>query len=213
MVGILVNCDTVYRMRITRGGARQSPPFGASDHELRVAAIAVRLFDLLAPLHGLGANYRTILKHACIVHDCAKPAGADGHHVRGAAMVLEDMALPLNTWQRRAVAFLVRYHRGQVPEIGKEKILVAGDGRRKLRVLLGMLRAADSLDSRRLWASVILLSLDDSLVNVRCFFEGDKSLAERRFSEGKFELLEDALGVRVRVKINSIGAGLQRAAA
>src|SRR3954449_479784 len=109
---------------------------GCSPHERRVAGIATRLFDLLLPLHSLGAAERRLLRVAALLHDCGRVAvGADGHNVHGATIVGEDRQLPLTASRRRAVASLVRYHCGRVPRLGDDEVLLPGDGRRKLRTL------------------------------------------------------------------------------
>src|SRR4051794_23911798 len=95
--------------------ARRIVPSRGSSHERRVASIALRLFDLLGQQHGLGPDYRQVLRIAALLHDAAKPHGTRGHHIRGAEMILADADLRLSAWERRASAFLVRYHRGAVP--------------------------------------------------------------------------------------------------
>jgi exopolyphosphatase/pppGpp-phosphohydrolase len=193
MVGIVLNPQ----------GSRKVGGRG-SNHERRVASIAVRLFDLLAGQHGLGGDYRNVLRIAALVHDAAKPQGARGHHIRGAQRVLTDSTLRLTHWQRRAVAFLVRYHRGDVPSRGQEEILIAGDGRGRLRKLLAILRAADALDSRRQSAAAIIVRLkSETLLQIRCLVEGESSDFRDRFNKRrKFALLRETLGLRVRVKVS-----------
>jgi exopolyphosphatase/pppGpp-phosphohydrolase len=192
MVGIVFN---PHKCQIVRGRG--------SNHERRVASIAVRLFDLLAAQHQLGRDYRNVLRIAALLHDAAKPDGARGHHVRGAEMLLADPSLRLSQWQRRACAFLVRYHRGAIPPRGQEEILVRGDGRRRLRMLLALLRAADGLDSRRQWASAIIVRRKSDTLRIRCLVEENPCEFRERFNKRrKFALLHETLGLRVRVKVS-----------
>src|SRR6185503_6424979 len=97
--------------------------FGGSRHEKRVSAIALRLFDLLAPLHGLDNSYRNVLRIGALLHDAGRAFGADDHHMTGANMVMDDRSLDLTPCQRRCIAYLVRYHRGKVPASPKSEIL------------------------------------------------------------------------------------------
>jgi len=182
--------------------ARVRGRLGGSEHERRVATIAPRLFDLLADQHQLDPNYRRLLHLAALVHDAAKPDGADGHEVRGAEMVLADRTLDISPEQRRAVAFLVRYHRGPVPRA--DRILRRGDGRRKLLVLLALLRAADALDSRRVQPTALIIRRTPRKICVKCLVEGDTADAAQMLGRPrKFKLLEKTFGLRVRVRIES----------
>jgi exopolyphosphatase/pppGpp-phosphohydrolase len=176
---------------------------GCSDHERRVATIATRLFDLMAPKHQLAATYRELLHLAALLHDAAKPTGSDGHEVRGAEMVMSDPTLRVTPWQRRAVAFLIRYHRGEIP--AADEILQRGDGRRKLYMLLGFLRAADALDRRRVSATALIIRRTGHKLRVQCLVEGDAGEARKLLGRArKFTLLEQTFGVRVRVRVDSM---------
>src|SRR5258706_8690333 len=106
---------------------------GGSRHERRVAAIAGKLFDLLHDQHGMSQKYRHLLAVAALLHDAAKVYGSELHELRGAQMMLEDRSLPLSPRERRGIAYLIRYHRGAVPEsLEDQSILLAGDKHRKL---------------------------------------------------------------------------------
>ena len=175
---------------------------GSSEHEQRVATIATRLFELMRPKHNLGRRYRELLHTAALLHDAAKTIDPAGHESRGAEMVLVDRTLDLTPWQRRAVAFLVRYHRGPVPIDAGNGLLQRGDGRGRLLVLLAFLRAADALDSRRLPATALIIRRSERKLRVRCLVEGDAAEARRLLGgRGKFKLLEKRFGVRVRVRV------------
>jgi len=176
---------------------------GISRHERRVATIAVRLFDLLALQHNLGNKYRNLLHLAALLHDAGRVCGAKGHEFSGAAMVLADQSLPLTPRQRRAVAYLVRYHRGSVPAIiSDQQILASGDRHSKLRILLGILRASDALDSRHLRPMTLIIKRSTRKLRINCLVQEEVDEAARRLGgRGKFELLEMELGLRVRLRI------------
>ena len=182
---------------------RLSGSNGITRHERRVAVIAIKLFDLLVPQHGLGRKYRHLLHVAALVHDAGRVYGAKGHEHSGAAMVLADRLLPLTPPQRRATAYLVRYHRGAIPsEISEQQILLSSDPCEQVRVLLGILRAADGLDSRRLAARAIIIKRRGKKLRITCVV-GDKVAKARRRLGGanKWELLESELGLRVRLRV------------
>jgi exopolyphosphatase/guanosine-5'-triphosphate,3'-diphosphate pyrophosphatase len=178
---------------------------GCSRHERRVAAIAVRMFDLLCADHGLGMRHRGLLRIAALVHDAAKRYGDADHHVRGARFVLRDRSLRLTARARRAVAYLVRYHRGDIADV--DGLLRSGDGRRKLRILLALLRAADALDSRNLTATSIVIRKKGRKLKIQCRVEGEIDRARERFARrSKFELLQETLGLRAQVRVRCASA-------
>ena len=187
---------------------RLSGSDGISRHERRVAVIAIKLFDLLEAQHELGRKYRHLLHVAALVHDAGRVYGAKGHEHSGAALVLADRLLPLTLPQRRAIAYLVRYHRGTVPwEMSEQQILLESDPYQKLRVLLGFLRAADGLDSRRLAARAIVIKHKSRKLRITCLVADKVAKARRRLGgANKLELLESELGLRVRLRIKR-GAG------
>src|SRR5687768_3720081 len=123
---------------------------GTLEHERRVADIAATLFTLTSPRHVLDAAQRRLLAMAATVHDVGRVDGEDGHEIAGAKMLLRDESLPLTGTERRALAYLTRYHRGPVPDAGCDRILNESDDHDGLRVTLALLRAADALDSRSL---------------------------------------------------------------
>lgn len=176
---------------------------GISRHEQRVAAIAVKLFDLLAPQHRLTRKFRKLLHLAALLHDAGRVYDADGHEHSGAAMVLADRSLPISPRLRRCIAYLVRYHRGPVPSlISQQQILQCGDQHQKLRLLLGILRASDAIDSRHIRRPTIIMKRTAKKLRITCLVKEHLAEARRRLGgRDKFELLEEELGLRVRLRI------------
>lgn len=123
---------------------------GGTAHERRVARTCSVLFDILRPLHHLPARERRLLRLAALVHDVGRAQDDDEHPTLGAEMVLDDFPLALPRSRMRRLAYLTRYHRGAVPEVGRDEILRAGDRRSTTRLLLAILRVADMLDCRQL---------------------------------------------------------------
>ena len=176
---------------------------GRTSHEHRVARIAARLFDLTRRLHGLGRRYRRALKAGALLHDVGRCQGAGRHHITGARLILASRSLPLRSWERHVAAFLARYHRGPVPEdrewdeLGRER-----DG---MRILLGLLRAADALDSRRLSHPALAIRLRGSDLRIRCHIHGQWRRAQQAFRKRrKFTLLRLALGLRVKLQLRRV---------
>jgi len=205
MVGIVIHSRTPTNPStpLSQVPSRLPAKLGGTHHERRVAGITTKLFDLLAPRHGLSKKYRRLLHLAALLHDAGRVYGSDGHEHSGAAMVLADRSLPLSPRQRRAIAYLVRYHRGPVPQVlSEQQILQVGDRHQKLRILLGILRACDALDSRRLRPKAIVIRRTAKKLRITCLVRDELSKAKRRLGgSNKFALLESEFGLRVRLRI------------
>ena len=114
-------------------------------------------------------------------------------------MVLENEWLTPTT--RRRLAYLTRYHRGRVPEAGEEEILEhrGADHGFAMRVLLGILRAADSLDSRSCEPPRLVITVNRRVLTIYGYLEGNVAamhLGRRK----KLKLLEEALQCEVRTE-------------
>ena len=175
---------------------------GTIAHEQRVSDIAVKLYDLTWPLHGLGRRGRRTLRLAALVHDVGRAIDDDTHPREGARMIREATDLPLTASQRRALAYLTRRHRGSVPDPALDKYLGPRDDADLLRLLLALLRAADSLDSRSLESPRLVFGLNGRRLQITCYLDTDSPRARKVYSRRKkFRLLEELLDVRVEVCI------------
>jgi exopolyphosphatase/guanosine-5'-triphosphate,3'-diphosphate pyrophosphatase len=174
------------------------------SHEQRVFRIASNLFDLTRDLHGLGPAARNLLRAAAIVHDVGRSVAKGDHESIGAQLVLRDKRLHVGDVDRRALAFLTRYHRGGVPDTGEERILKDGDDRDTLRKLLALLRAADALDSRSKESPRLVFGLKKKRLRVTCYLEQSCPKTRRVYERRKkFRLLEEEMGCTVEVDVRS----------
>lgn len=175
---------------------------GRIEHERRVARTAFALAGVTSSLHALTIRHRRLLKLAALVHDVGRCKAGKAHAIVGAEMILDNATLPLSGSDRRALAYLTRYHKGAVPELGHDEILKDGDDLEGLRTVLGFLRAADALDSRSLESPQLSISLRGRRVRITCRLAEESSKARRVFSRRKkFRLLERTLGCRVEVNV------------
>lgn len=177
---------------------------GTLRHELRVARLASSLFELTRPFHELTSEHHRLLRLASILHDVGRCRGERNHARRGAAMLLRDRHLPLTPPERRILAYLTRYHRGPVPSVGDDGILIRGDGRAHAWRLLALLRVADALDCRSLPAPGVTFQLRADVLRTTCVLPDGVSTDRARDAfdkRKKFKLAERALGLRVSVKI------------
>ena len=175
---------------------------GSIDHELRVKSIAGKLFDLTWPHHALSRSDRRLLQMSAIVHDVGRCIDDATHPKQGAILVRDAAELPLSSLQRRALVYLTRHHRGQPPAPGEDQILRETDDRDSILKLLGLLKAADSLDSRSIESPSLVFELHQRRLNITCCLTEltPKALAVYGRRK-KFRLLEDVLGLQVQVRI------------
>jgi exopolyphosphatase/guanosine-5'-triphosphate,3'-diphosphate pyrophosphatase len=119
------------------------------EHTSHVAHLAVRLFDQLLPLHGLGPDDRILLEGAACLHDIGWPVsdGGTAHHKHSARLIRAQKWEHLTPAEADVVAQVARYHRRALPcaEHGDFHRL---HRTRKLAVrhLAAILRLADAFD-------------------------------------------------------------------
>jgi exopolyphosphatase/guanosine-5'-triphosphate,3'-diphosphate pyrophosphatase len=188
------------RQRLTERWVQRR--LGKIDHERRVCEIASTLYDLTQSKHKLDGTEKRLLELASVLHDVGRKIDDKRHPSVGAKMILADDWLPLNESDRRAVAYLTRYHRGAVPEIGFDEILKASENRRRMRLVLAILRAADALDGRQLNAPRLVFAMHGKNLLVTVYLEEDSPKARKFFKRRKkFRLFEELLGLKVDVEI------------
>ena len=121
------------------------------EHGRHVAFLADRLFDELAPLHGLGKGWRRRLHQAALLHDIGFAEGRKGHHKTSMRKIDADRTLDLADKDRPLVALLARYHRKAWPSLKHRRFAaLSGKKREAVRTAAALLRIADGLDYRHL---------------------------------------------------------------
>jgi exopolyphosphatase/guanosine-5'-triphosphate,3'-diphosphate pyrophosphatase len=175
---------------------------GTIRHERRVAAIASSLIDVTFPFHDLTRAEIRLLKIAAFLHDIGRSVNRRKHPSVGARMIRRNADLPLSKKQRRALAYLTLRHRGLVPAAQDDPALRRVRDPATLQLLLGILRAADTLDSRRLSAPRLNFVRRGRRIRIVCRVRDDSAAARRIFSRRKkFRLLEEMLNCRIDVVI------------
>lgn len=175
---------------------------GSINHERRVVQIAGALFGLTRDLHDLKQGERWLLSAAALLHDVGRAVDPAEHERIGAEMILSDPSLGLSPEDRRRLGYLTLYHRGPVPDLGRDEILRDGDGRQACRKVLALLRAADTLDSRSMEPPDLLLLRRAREVTVRCHVCDRADKARKAFCRPKkFRLLEQSLRCKIDVEV------------
>jgi len=164
-------------------------------HARQVEALALALFDALAPLHRMGGAERDVLSSAALLHDIGWTGGGKGHHKRSCHMILEDRTLPFEPDERQLVALVARFHRRALPD--PDHVLYAGlspENQAKVRALAALLRIADGLDNSHTGAVAALsCAVGDEEVTVDLTARSPV-VAEIRAAEKKGDLFRQAYG-------------------
>lgn len=169
------------------------------EHNLHVRALALALFDQLAPLHGLGTQERELLSAAALVHDIGMAVDYYAHHKHGMYLVM-GRALPGYSHREQVlIALLVRFHRRGTPsEEGYGSALQPGDLRR-LTVLAGLLRLAEYLErSKAQRVREVRCHVGDGYVQIEAVSRGDAHI-EVQQAGARSGLLASALEATIEV--------------
>ena len=121
----------------------------AEPHARQVAKLALDLFDVTAPVHGLGDTDRELLEFAALLHDIGEHVASSGHHKHGAYLVRNGQLRGFSPAEIELLAAVVRWHRRGEPRVSDEFPLLDADAVERVRVLAAILRVADGLDRSR----------------------------------------------------------------
>lgn len=119
------------------------------EHTGHVAHLALRLFDELAPSHGLGARERVLLEAAACLHDVGWTVArrGAGHHKHSARLIRKHPWKHLGREEVELVAQIARYHRRALPcNEHTDYFSLSPDRRDVVRRLAALLRLADAFD-------------------------------------------------------------------
>jgi len=132
------------RRRVVRDLARH---YGVP---LKVAAMAVTLFESLQPLHELPGSAGRYLEAAAYLHDIGHFVSDSRHHKHSYYLVANSDLAGFTARERMLVANLCRYHRKALPSPNHDNFkALTDDDKRMVERLIPALRLADSLDRSR----------------------------------------------------------------
>lgn len=173
-------------------------------HTRQVTRLALRLFDELRRLHGLGATERFWLESAALLHDIGLIEGPEGHHKTSQRLILESPLLDFSGAERQIIANVARYHRGALPaEHHRHFARLKPAARRTVCHLAALLRVADGLDVSH--ASVVqdlTCDIGSRAVRIHCVAAKDVALELARAQE-KGDLFELAFSHRLELEMGS----------
>jgi exopolyphosphatase/guanosine-5'-triphosphate,3'-diphosphate pyrophosphatase len=170
-------------------------------HALRVAALAVSLFDQLRSLHGLSKRDRLLLELAGMLHEVGQFINQSGHHRHAYYILTETPILGLFDAELAVVANVARYHRKAPPDPSHDNYRDLSDrDRDRVRTLAAILRVADGLDhDHRQRVTGVKASPRGTELRLAVRTRGDVTLDELAV-EQKGDLFREEFGLRPVVR-------------
>jgi exopolyphosphatase/guanosine-5'-triphosphate,3'-diphosphate pyrophosphatase len=168
-------------------------------HAEQVRLLALQLFDKLWLYHHMDFELRTVLEAAAVLHDSGELINRKGHHRHGEYLIHNAKIPELGGWAKNMTAALVRYHNKKSEPSAAHKVFASlnRSQRKQTRILAGMLRLAERLESDHRQA-IAKLSIEGGPRDVRIHVElRDLSRLNLAGIERKARLLERELHLRL----------------
>ena len=169
-------------------------------HSRQVERLALRLFDLMQPLHGLGEFERSWLQCASLLHDIGWVEGGQGHHKASMRLIQESPILAFDRRERQIIGSIARYHRGSLPKSRHAHFATLSEPDRVVvRKLASLLRLADGMDASH--GSVVREikgRLEPRKVLLECRVSSP-ALWERVSTDRKKDLFEETYGRELKI--------------
>ncbi|MFA5975213.1 MAG: Ppx/GppA phosphatase family protein [Elusimicrobiota bacterium] len=171
-------------------------------HASTVAALAVKLFDLLHEEHGLGSRERLLLEVSAILHDIGTFISPSSHHKHSFYLVSAADIFGLRKIDKDIIANVVRYHRRSPPKMTHIPYMSLPRAERAVVTKLSaILRVADALDTshQQKCRDFTLERTGDTYILWVPETVGDISL-ERQLLIKKGDMFTDFFGMAVQLK-------------
>lgn len=118
-----------------------------APHAHHVRALALQLFDALAPHLTLRPADRQTLADAALLHDIGYHISYDDHHKHAYHLISHARLVGVGPEERLVMANVARYHRGPEPKLRHRPYAQLGrEQRQRVRRLAALLRIADGFD-------------------------------------------------------------------
>jgi exopolyphosphatase/guanosine-5'-triphosphate,3'-diphosphate pyrophosphatase len=164
-------------------------------HVTCATRLALRLFDELAPLHGLDDDARRLLEHAGLLHNVGLFVSHAAHHKHSYYVIRNtDQLVGFTDREIEVMAQVARYHRKSDPSLRQaEHATLHADDRRLVALLAGVLRIGIALDrGHRGAVDDLRCRIDADAVHIDVHAEGDVGL-ELYTADQRRGLLEQEL--------------------
>jgi exopolyphosphatase / guanosine-5'-triphosphate,3'-diphosphate pyrophosphatase len=177
--------------------------YGAHEsHSHQVARLALRIFDATGQIHGLRIDDRRTLEFATMLHDIGHHIAGKDHNKHGAYLIRHSRMYGFTAPEIEILANIVHYHRGSRPNAShKHYAKLNPQDRRRVKVLSGILRLADSLDrSHQQPVLDLTITTSEESIKLKALSRGPADL-ERWAAERRKSLLQSALNLPITVEI------------
>jgi exopolyphosphatase/guanosine-5'-triphosphate,3'-diphosphate pyrophosphatase len=165
------------------------------EHARQVTGLALKMFDALKDVHGLGLRERLLLQSAGFLHDIGLVYGVEGHHKSARDLIMKSDKLLFAKRERVILALIARYHRKNLPK-KKHKYYagLAPADQGIVDALSAILRVADGLDRthRSVVKDLSLQVLPEKLI-LKITASADPA-PEIAFAKAKGDLFERVFG-------------------
>jgi len=119
----------------------------SGKHVRHVASLALRLFEVLQPIHQLQPAAGKLLEAAGVLHDIGHFVSGTGHHKHSAYLVANSDMPGFTDRERLTIAALCRFHRKSMPQSRHSHYqALDAEAKRLVLCLAPILRLADNLD-------------------------------------------------------------------
>lgn len=169
-------------------------------HAQHVTAMALLMFDLCRPLHGLGRTDRELLEYASLLHDIGYYISRSSHHKHSLYLIKQADWTGFQPEEIDVMAHVARYHRRSTPKDRHAAYRrLSPDQQKLVNELASFLRLANGLD-RSHFQNVqnLRAELSDEELTLFIRTKADPQLdlwGGRRASD----LFERTYGLRVRI--------------
>lgn len=117
------------------------------NHALKVAEMAEKIFDALAPIYDLERHERTLLSAAALLHDVGYHISHEDHHKHSLYLIKHSEMTGFSEDEKSIIANVARYHRKAFPKPQHFYYASLSDSDKKIvDKLSSILRIADGLD-------------------------------------------------------------------
>ncbi|AAM05787.1 predicted protein [Methanosarcina acetivorans C2A] len=160
------------------------------SHADNVARNALELFEILAPIHGLGPEYRKLVEIAALVHDTGVATDFENHHRAGRDILLRHppAELPERLWPVVAWAAFLHKKRVGREKVAKLRLKAFGKMPEDLQDLTlkvaALIRLADALDYSRMESRLGKATFKGRKVRFEIIGQGAEIDAERMYKKG-----------------------------
>jgi len=171
-------------------------------HGELVRDFALKIFDKLRKLHGLGARDKLLLTLASLLHDIGACVNTLDHHLISYQIIRHADFVGLIGNEQEIIALICRYHSSNMPKLSESRYANL-DPESKVRVskLAAMLRLSDALDrSHTQKYDSIETKITDNALIVTVTTDKDISLEKWSFAK-KGRFFAEVFGLKAELKV------------